>query len=300
MNAAVVIVTYNRKELLKECIECVYSQITKFKYVVVVDNACSDGSSDWLDTLQYDNIHIIHEKTNGGGAKGFSDGVKYVHKNLDAEWLLLIDDDAMLSEDYLDVIMKEAEKHSDSQAFSGTVVTGGVIDITHRKRLIKDSNFNIVPVDINCYNEDSFEYDLSSFCGLIFKIDIITLIGYPRADYFIWYDDTEYSIRIKQVTKIININKSIINHKTKLVQGSAVLDWKGYYGIRNSGDVIKRYGDKRHYIKFYIRIKIAEYKNKVLYYITRNKDFYFNSNLYHDAIADLENNNFGFNVNYHP
>lgn len=60
MKATVVIVTYNRLELLKECLQCVENQTVKFDNIVVVDNKCTDGTSEYLKeyTQKY---HIIFE-----------------------------------------------------------------------------------------------------------------------------------------------------------------------------------------------------------------------------------------------
>lgn len=299
MKASVVIVTYNRLALLKECIECVYNQTYKFLEVVIVDNACTDGTSTWLDSLTYDNIHIIHEETNGGGAKGFSDGVKYVHENLDAEWLLLIDDDAMLSNNYIEEIEKATKNNPECKAFSGRVETEGKIDVTHRKRVGGTFSFNIIPVSLTEYSNKTFLYDLCSFCGLIFNMSLIDKIGLPKAEYFIWYDDTEYSLRIRKYTEIININSIKINHKTKVVNTSSEINWRGYYGIRNSGDVIRLHGTWLQYHNFILRRRVSQYLNKWMSLLSNNGLYRIKYQLYKDAINDLVANRFGFNPKYH-
>lgn len=48
MKYTVVIVTYNRLELLKECIEAINNQKKQFDSVVIVDNASTDGTKDYL------------------------------------------------------------------------------------------------------------------------------------------------------------------------------------------------------------------------------------------------------------
>ena len=100
MKYSVVIVTYNRLQLLKECISCIEKQEKKFDEIVIVDNASTDGTRDWLMSLG-EKYNILYETINGGGAKGFKDGVEYTFQNLDTDWILLIDDDAMLSKNYL-------------------------------------------------------------------------------------------------------------------------------------------------------------------------------------------------------
>ena len=48
MKFAVVIVTYNRKELLKECIHSVLTQLVPIQQVIIVDNASTDGTETIL------------------------------------------------------------------------------------------------------------------------------------------------------------------------------------------------------------------------------------------------------------
>lgn len=299
MKYTVVIVTYNRLELLKECLQCVDNQSLKFDNVVVVDNKSTDGTSEYLKSYT-EKYHIIFENVNGGGAKGFKDGVEYTYNNIESDFILLIDDDAMLAKDYLYLINEAILSNPSCKAFSGTVTTDGIIDITHRKMLKKGLKFNMVPVDANQYSIDCFYYDLSSFCGLIFSKDLIKDIGFPNDEYFIWFDDTEYSLRIRKFTQILNINKAIINHKTKLPSSNNPLSWKGYYGIRNNGDIIIKYGSRINFICFKLRVYRACLKEYLFYLFTRNPKYKYNSNLYKDALKDLYKNKFGFNINYHP
>ena len=51
MKYSIVIVTYNRCELLKEAIECAMGQIIKPKHVIVINNASDDGTSEYLEKL---------------------------------------------------------------------------------------------------------------------------------------------------------------------------------------------------------------------------------------------------------
>ena len=51
MKFAVTIVTYNRLELLKECVQQVLSQTVPFFYICIVDNNSTDGTSKYLDQL---------------------------------------------------------------------------------------------------------------------------------------------------------------------------------------------------------------------------------------------------------
>ena len=72
-----IIVTFNRKELLKESIEALLNQSYKNCDILVVDNASSDGTREFISGY-IDNKKVIYKNTevNIGGAGGFNFGIK--------------------------------------------------------------------------------------------------------------------------------------------------------------------------------------------------------------------------------
>lgn len=297
MDSSVVIVTYNRLSLLKECIDCIESQIKQFNNVVIVDNASTDGTGDYLRQFEK-KYHIISETENGGGANGFMDGVKYINDNLKTDWILLIDDDAMLCANYLSTLEEYVQKFPDIKAFSGSIMTDGEIDETHRKVLKRGLTFDIIPVSLECYNKEFFMCDLATFCGLFFDASLISKIGLPKGEYFIWYDDTEYSLRIGKYSRIMNINSININHKTKKGTTNNKLNWRGYYGVRNRGDVIKTYGSRLQYYLYRLSVKRSMYSSLVASWFLKSKNYDYNYKLYRDALHDMKVGKFGFNPKY--
>ena len=51
MKYSIVIVTYNRCDLLKECITCALQQTIAATHIVVIDNACTDDTDRYLNSL---------------------------------------------------------------------------------------------------------------------------------------------------------------------------------------------------------------------------------------------------------
>lgn len=102
---AIVIVTYNRKELLCECLECVQRQRVQASSIIIINNASTDGTGVYLETFSEKNpiVDVINLPQNIGGAGGFAKGIeRAVEKNV--ECVLLIDDDAMIADDYMEKI----------------------------------------------------------------------------------------------------------------------------------------------------------------------------------------------------
>lgn len=96
MNYVVVIVTYNRLPLLKECLKQIDAQSLKFNEMVVVNNCSTDGTAEFLHEYakHRNDITIITTKQNLGGSGGFELGIRSVPDK--ADYVLLIDDDAIL------------------------------------------------------------------------------------------------------------------------------------------------------------------------------------------------------------
>lgn len=253
---AVVIVTYNRLKLLEECLECVSNQEHLPTDVIIINNASTDGTGEYLQNYHgIRNItwHILNMENNLGGAGGFYEGVKAAVR-LPVDGVLLIDDDAMIEKNYLKDICKASESNPNIHAFSGVVITNDRIIADHRRCYGKDGEQS---VPIEKYREGTFEYDLSSFCGLIVERNLIKKIGLPRKEFFIWYDDTEYSFRIRKYSKILNINTAQLNHKTVMrstePESVSKLTWKDYYGYRNTIYTYKQHVGYSKAIRYTLR-----------------------------------------------
>ena len=300
---AVIIVTYNRLELLKECLECIRQQKLEANSVVIIDNHSTDGTGEYLNSVPEikDNKWILKtESQNIGGSGGFYDGMK-LSMDTDSDWFLLIDDDAMIASDYLKLIAESIIRHPEILAFSGTVVTDNKIVVEHRRRFNKCE----VVVDEKEYLNDEFEYDLSSFCGAVFNRRVIETVGFPERDFFLWYDDTEYSLRIMSVSKFVNVTAAVLNHKTKILGVSSKetkkkMNWKTYYGYRN---IIYSHL-KHHMVWLGIRCHVFCWLKDVIVDCLNpniNKEIsQYNLKLVLTAILDGIRGNLGFNEKYKP
>lgn len=242
---AVVIVTYNREQLLRECIDSVKRQTTISSSIIVVNNASTDGTKSYLDNLMKNDkiFDIINLPQNVGGAGGFSKGIERALEK-DVECILIIDDDAVIAPNYMELILHARRYQPQYKAFAGTVRTNGKIDTFHRRNLLRTGLKSR-----NCkeqeYQQSCFSCDIASFCGMVVDTDLVRQIGLPHADYFIWYDDTEYSLRIHKFSEILMVTAAELDHKTK--QNTVIYprryDWKDYYAVRNRLLMVKEHGN---------------------------------------------------------
>ena len=75
---AAIIVTFNRKDLLVECIDNLKKQTIKLSEIIVVNNNSNDGTKEILTTIK--GITVINLEKNIGGAGGFNIGLRYAYE----------------------------------------------------------------------------------------------------------------------------------------------------------------------------------------------------------------------------
>lgn len=101
---SIVITTYNRLDLLKRAIQSSFDQTTPSE-VVVVDNASTDGTQAYVESLG-DAVVYVRNRTNANHAGAVNAGVKAAS----GDWIKLVDDDDYLAANCIEV-MKGAIAH---------------------------------------------------------------------------------------------------------------------------------------------------------------------------------------------
>lgn len=79
MKIDAVVVTYNRKALLIECVEAILKQKYAVDKLIIIDNASTDGTEEELKKIEILNRNdVVYKKLekNIGGAGGFYEGIK--------------------------------------------------------------------------------------------------------------------------------------------------------------------------------------------------------------------------------
>ena len=92
---AVIVLNHQRRDLLLECLEAVRTTLHSPCEVVVVDNGSTDGSADAAERAHPD-IIVLRNPSNEGVAGGRNAGARWVLENLDAHYLVFIDNDTLL------------------------------------------------------------------------------------------------------------------------------------------------------------------------------------------------------------
>ncbi len=240
MKTACVLVTYNRAHLLKRSIHNILNQTKKVDYLIIVNNASRDRTFLYLNQIeeQHKNVIIIHSKINMGGAGGFYTGMKYALKK-EVDWLWIMDDDCIPNQDALEQLL-------DFPLFSKKEILNKVsflYSCVNWKN--DDKHLASIPKIVknwNKYNQKYpyiFEIETAMFNSLLINKKVIQKVGLPIKEFFIWYDDYEYTQRLRKELPGFYNGRSIVHHhtpenkKNNFMYLTSENKWKYQYGIRN-------------------------------------------------------------------
>jgi GT2 family glycosyltransferase len=186
---AAVVVTYNRIELLKKCIQSLREQTRKLDEIIVVNNSSTDGTLDWLNSQ---NDLTIITQPNSGSAGGQYTGIKTVYEK-GYDWIWCLDHDIEVKNDALEKFYQSKSINDPNLGFLTSTIyhTDGALSFINLPYL--DSELRIIQLFIN-------DYDLpiisASFGSTMFPLNVVAKVGLPLSDFFIWGDDVEYTFRI--------------------------------------------------------------------------------------------------------
>lgn len=234
---AALIVTYNRLRKLQICLQASHS--LSFNFIIIINNASSDKTKEWLDTLQDPRLKIFHLDKNTGGAGGFKYGLNYISTSLNVDWVFCFDDDAYPHSDLLANFYQINKKNY--QLFCSKVITpqGKIshMNIPYKKvphNFFSTLFYKLYPRFYLPNFDKSCEVESFSFVGAILHKNI--LHQYCHAiieDFFIYFDDLAFSHYLNTMGyKIFYLPTLIFTHD---IDSNATIysGKKTYYLVRN-------------------------------------------------------------------
>jgi len=208
---SIVIVNFNTKEDIKNCIKSIFDskQITNFE-VWVVDNNSSDGSSELLE-WEFPNVRLIKNNENAG----FSKANNLALKQIESPFVLLLNPDTIVQDQVFDKTIEFLKANNDAGMVSCKLVkAGGNLDLACRRsfpsafdgfcravglsrlfphsRLFARYNLTYLPED------QMSEVDAVNGAFMMMKQEAIKKVGLLDEDYFMYMEDLDWCFRFKK------------------------------------------------------------------------------------------------------
>lgn len=247
MHVATVVVTFNRLELLQQCLGALCAQTRPPDSIYVVDNASTDGTTGWLrDGLPtiFPGVAVVFLGENTGGAGGFSRGLDEAVR-CGADWVWMMDDDALPHPTSLEELLLVCDEPGNvygSLAVCGDVPAWTTTLVGHGGCAV--GKVADVPARAGV--------DFLPFLGFMIHRTLVDRIGLPDAGFFILSDDTEYCLRARSGgAAIVLAGHSHIEHPQterryvrlpfRRITYLSLPPWKRYYHTRNKILIARRY-----------------------------------------------------------
>lgn len=187
---SIVLVNWNGKKWLNKCLRTLNNQTYKNIEIILVDNASTDSSVEFV-RIKFPKAKIIENKKNLGFPKANNMGVKFSK----GKYLLLINTDVWIDKDFIEKLVHIYKKNNYS------VISPIVKNYDRGKGLINSPNIDLTGAPAYFFpisRKDKIFY-LSS-CYLCSKKEYENTLGFDE-NYFAYYEDVDWFWRLSLLGK---------------------------------------------------------------------------------------------------
>jgi len=212
---SIIIVTYNNKDDIEECLDSILNQTYKNFEIIVVDNASKDGTPDIVQR-KYPTVRLIRSPKNLGYAGGNALGLKFAR----GDYIVILNPDTVVDKNWLRELVSVANM-DDKVGIVGACVLlydrpdriNALGNILHFTGLVFCNAF-YEPYDK--YKEKDHFLALPSGAAFLVKRKVIEEVGFMDEPFFMEFSDTDFAVRaILKDWRCIVTRNSIVHHKWK-------------------------------------------------------------------------------------
>jgi GT2 family glycosyltransferase len=225
-NVCAVMVTYNRLETLKTALAHILAQTVKPAAIIVVDNNSTDGTQEYLASVEEETVKTLFLKRNEGPAGGIHAGMKYGLQLQAFDYFWILDDDTFYASNALSELVDtiRGTEFSMLGLHGANIKLGKKILVDPAKRL---QSADYVMID-----------------GALISTEAIEKIGPVSQLFFMMCEDEEYCMRLKKHGYKIGVLKNGADERLFMGGGGRFTRstlWRGYYSARNHLFILKQH-----------------------------------------------------------
>ena len=251
----VLILSYNGKNLLDECINSYFINTYPNFEIVLIDNGSTDNTKDWVEN-NYPEVFVLRTEKNLGYSGGFNYGMDYAFNKKNADYVLITNNDVKADLKVISELVKIAKSDSTIGFVTGKVFYYDQPDTLQTVGKHED------PVRWNGDHIGSREIDRGQYDEVIERIfadDIFTLVtrelylktgGYDTTFQF-QAEEYDWQARAKKLGyKIYYTPYAKIWHMDSMTIGKRSA-FKAYYDARNPMLVILKHKSPEFFRKYF-------------------------------------------------
>ena len=242
---SIIIVNWNAKEYLKGCLESILSQSFTDYEIILVDNASSDDSVNFVKD-NFPQVKIIKNKNNVGFAEGNNIGIA----NSSGKIIVLFNPDAVADKDWLSILINVIQSSKKIAAVTGKMY---YLDNKYEKDAVfctwsKIDPFSAAPYNFH-NNEPVSKVDYLSGAAMVIKRDVLDKIGLMDSDYFLYFEETDLCARmIRAGYDLMYVPSAIVRHAVSPLSNS---ENKVYYMERSRIRFVLKNFDLLYVVSFF-------------------------------------------------
>jgi GT2 family glycosyltransferase len=207
----VIIVNWNVRELLRDCLKSIYSQTQKIAFeVIVVDNASIDGSIEMVQK-EFPRAKLLKNKDNAGFARANNQAIQQSR----GRYVLLLNPDTVVLNDALSKMVVFMDTHKDTGAAGPRIMNSDntvqlmcgrhfptlvteLWDFTKLASLFPGNK--IFGRHLMSYwpHNDTREVELISGACMIVRKETIERTGLMDEQFFLFAEETDWCYRIRK------------------------------------------------------------------------------------------------------
>ena len=232
----IIVINYNGEEYLKTCLSSIEKQTYPNYKTIVIDNASTDNSEEYIKEY-FPKITFIQAERNLGFAEGNNLAIKKALEKK-AAYVFLVNNDTEFEIDLVEKLIKTAESDD-----SIGIVGPAVFDLKNKKSLqemgMAIDKFGYALALKNLTDRDCVFF--VSGCAMMIKSELILRMGFFDESYFMFAEDLDICWR-----SILTGYKIIVNENAKIYHAS---------GGSISGGVVKSSSYRTNAQRVFLREK---------------------------------------------
>ena len=210
IKTSIVIVTYNSLSDIKSCLDSIGSNTGLPYEIIIIDNASTDGTQEYLKTLSQ--AKILLNRTNNGFSRACNQGIREAK----GEYIVLLNPDTLITQGW-DTRMIDHFKDGVGAVGPISNYVAGVqrCDLYLKGNLNGERDIEGLAARFYQWNRGQAVETklLIGFC-LVLKREVIDKVGLLDEELFLGNDDLEYSLRLRRHGyKLLVATDTFIYHK---------------------------------------------------------------------------------------